>query len=97
MPAAEKVAVVEADAALPKLTVPGPLTVVHAAVGAAAPSSVTEPESATAFGRLTDLSGPALTVGAASGAVIPGTATSYSRPSLNAFWSVSLSIPRSTT
>ncbi len=55
VPAVEKVAVVEAALALAKVTVPGPLTTVHAMVrvpgGLGKPSSVTVPTKLAAAGK----------------------------------------------
>ncbi len=68
VPAAEKLAVVSTAAALPNVTVPGPLTCVQAVVtvagGVGNPSSVTVPSSVATAGRVIVWSGPALTTGA---------------------------------
>ena len=68
VPAAEKLAVVSTAAALPNVTVPGPLTsvqvVVTVAGGFGKPSSVTVPSSVAAAGKVIVWSGPALTTGA---------------------------------
>jgi hypothetical protein len=60
--------VVEAELGLAKVTVPGPDTLVHAAVtapgGFGSPSSPTAPDSVAAAGRVTVRSGPASAVGA---------------------------------
>jgi hypothetical protein len=62
------VAVVEAAAGFAKVTVPGPETLVHAAVtapgGLGRPSSLAEPASVAAAGIVTSRSGPASAVGA---------------------------------
>ena len=59
---------VDAALAFANVTVPGPLTFVHAAVtcagGFGSPSSVTDPASDAASGRVTVRSGPAPTTGA---------------------------------
>src|SRR6185436_15384047 len=67
-PAAEKLAVVLSVAALPKVTVPGPLTLlqvkVSAAGGLGSPSSEAVPARLAVFGRVIVWSIPAFTVGA---------------------------------
>ena len=64
----EKLTVVSTAAALPNVTVPGPLTrvqvVVTAAGGFGSPSSVTVPSSVATPGKVIVWSGPALTDGA---------------------------------
>ena len=73
MPGAEKVAVVSAAAALPKVTVPGPEARDQVLVnegGAGRPSSVMVPSRDAEAGRVICWSGPALT----TGGVLPGVA-----------------------
>ena len=63
-PGKENVAVVTGELALANVTAPGPLTLLHANVsGPATLSSVNEPRSDAAAGRVTATSGPASTVG----------------------------------
>ncbi len=68
VPAAEKLAVVSTNAALPKVTVPGPPIWVHVVVtvagGLGKPSSVTVPSSTAFAGSAIVWSTPALTTGA---------------------------------
>src|SRR5512132_4587350 len=68
VPDAEKLAVVSTALALPKLTVPGPLTLLHVVVtapgGLGRPSSVTVPSRLAALGSVIVSSAPALTTGA---------------------------------
>src|SRR5688572_12412871 len=69
VPAVEKVAVVAAAPALPNVTVPGPLDLLHARMGVLS-MSATEPTSDAAAGSATGTSGPAFTNGASLTAVI---------------------------
>ena len=87
-------------AALPNVTVPGPLTFVQVVVtapgGFGRPSSVTVPSSVAVAGKVIVWSGPALTTGGVfAGAPGAGAVNSYSLPSTS-FGSVLLSRPRST-
>ena len=56
------------DPASPNVTVPGPLTSLHATVtvpgGSGSPSSLTDPASVSVFGKLTLASTPAFATGA---------------------------------
>ena len=69
MPAAEKVAVVSTAFGLPKVTVPGPLTLLQVGVvapgGLGRPSSVTVPSRLAEAGSVTVWSAPADTEGGA--------------------------------
>ena len=68
MPAAEKLAVVSTAFGLPKLTVPGPLTLLQVVVttpgGFGRPSSLTVPSSEAELGSVIVWPDPALTTGA---------------------------------
>ena len=66
MPGAVKVATVAAAKASLKMTVPGPLTMLHetsSVLPRGSPSSVAVPLSTATFGSVTSWSGPALTTG----------------------------------
>src|SRR5438128_5753898 len=69
VPLTEKVAVVAGELALANVTVPGPLTLLHA-IARLLSMSVAVPASDAAAGRVTVRSGPALTTGASLTAVI---------------------------
>src|SRR5256712_4704624 len=66
VPALENVAVVAHSFGCANVTVPGPLTLLHVAMGSPPgnPSSVTVPASAACAGSVMVWSGPALTIGA---------------------------------
>src|SRR5881392_1652644 len=67
VPVAEKLTLVAADAALPNVTIPGPLVLVQSVVTGTAvmPSSVNEPLRLPGAGSVTGTEGPALTTGGA--------------------------------
>ena len=66
VPALENVAVVAHSFGCAKVTVPGPLTLLHVPIGSppGSPSSLTVPESDACAGSVMVWSGPALTTGA---------------------------------
>jgi hypothetical protein len=84
VPSTEKLAVVSSADALPKVTVPGPETTLHAWVRvdpAGRPSSVTVPFRLAEPGRTMDWSAPALTLGAwLVGGGVPVIAVSHHAP-----------------
>src|SRR5262245_21354267 len=88
--------VVDAAAALPHVTLPGPLTLLHVvvtALPAGRPSSLTVPAMDALAGRVTAVSAPALTLGAR---FVGGTGLTEIATSSDAVSAESLAVSRST-